>query len=143
MKKIIAITIAAFALASCGIEELAEEVISVETTAPTTTAPTTDTRVTAPPVTAPPVTAAPAPAVGDCGNVNIEDTSTLIPDDWNQWCDGYLFAFEYAQTAEGPALCEEFWAREDVDILIELTSGPDALTRDEAIGMIDALWIVC
>lgn len=121
MKKIIVITIAALALASCGIEHLTERPASVETT----TRPT------------------PTQATGDCSNVDILETSALVPDDWNAWCEGYLFGYQYAQSYQGSALCDEFWATSDEAILDTLTSGSDAVRRDEAIGMIDALWIVC
>jgi len=77
----------------------------------------------------------------DAGNV-----STLIPDDWNEWCIG---AENFAQLVADTftdndirALCDKFWLESDIELLdgmvYDLGWG-----RDRSIGAIDVLWTVC
>jgi hypothetical protein len=91
----------------------------------------------------------PPPRVHDCDDVDIASTSNLIPNDWDEWCDGLGFAVDnmaeltasgdFAALDEG---CDGFWSLSDEDILDELMY-VEGISRDFAIGMIDALWLVC
>lgn len=112
--------------------------------------------VTAPPVTAAPVTAPPAPPVvpatpdvdiNACADVDVNETSTLIPDNWDEWCLGVLAGetLYYSMSAgEAQALCEAFWTTTDEDILTIFTSPEGGgNSRDSAIGIIDSLWLSC
>jgi hypothetical protein len=125
-----------------------EAEVSETTEAPTTTASPTTTQA---PTTTPPPPPPPPPPSGylgttlmDCYWVNTDDTSYLVPDDWDQWCWGVLFAIDYVAGPEGYGVCAEFWASDDDDIA-DLLMSPQggSNTWSVAVGMVDGMWLGC
>lgn len=78
-----------------------------------------------------------------CHQVNIDETSALIPNDWDEWCVGFMgmAKADIEQSAvEHADACEGFWAASDEDILAAFMTES---SRDRSIGAIDYMWTVC
>ena len=79
----------------------------------------------------------------NCDNVDVDQTSEYIPDDWDAWCDGFddgIAVMVNYTDAELSNLCDGFWELSDAAILDDLMT---AMSRDRAIGALDAMWIGC
>lgn len=86
-------------------------------------------------------TAPPALDLEVCDQAFDTEISTYIPENWSVWCDTLSMTVGYVNTlpaGERNAICAEFWETPDSQLLISY-EGP----RSEAIGFIDALWMVC
>lgn len=73
-----------------------------------------------------------------------EDTSlsSYQPTNDVEYCDGFRYGYDYVRF-EDRSICDEFWDLADGDIIDYFTSGTDATTFSEAVGMVDAMWTVC
>ena len=89
-----------------------------------------------------PVVVPPADGVSACPGISTDGTSSFIPDDWSQWCDGVRAGALYlADPAASAEMCDAWVQLPDYEILdIFLQDGG---SRSYAIGMLDALWMVC
>ena len=107
-----------------------------------TTTTTVDTVVT---TTVPQTTIPTSATVLDCSSVDLTKTSSLIPDDWDIWCQSFIDTIAIMSRYSGSELvnvCNEFVGKADEDIVAEARLDYN-ITRDQAIGLIDSLWIVC
>jgi hypothetical protein len=78
----------------------------------------------------------------DCDDVDVEDTSSLVPDDWDDWCDGYLFGVDYID--QDDSVCDGFWEIDDEDIVdVFMSPGGGSHSYDYSVGMVDAMWTEC
>jgi hypothetical protein len=135
-KTMIVAAIAVLGLTACTVKELDTTLLEPAVTE----APTTTTVATTVATTPPPPPPAPRQSITDCDNVDIDATSELVPTDWDEWCGGYLFGVDYALNVD-PTVCDGFWETDDQEILEMFMS--EGTSFSEAIGAIDALWIVC
>lgn len=70
------------------------------------------------------------------------DLSVYTPDNWSDYCEGFVYG--YYNHEEFPGVCDEFWETDDAD-LVALFVSPEGGSNsfDEAIGLVDALWVAC
>jgi len=79
-----------------------------------------------------------------CEAVIAGDTSSQIPDNWDDWCVGVMLGVsELANysNADYQDNCAFFWSMPDEELIAAFSS--DGLNRDEAIGYVDAFWYGC
>lgn len=82
----------------------------------------------------------------ECADVDVDDTSIYVPEDWDAWCDGYLRTEEVwnneLSQVQKDLLCSDFWETPDSDLL-NTSMAQYGNSRDESIGLIDFLWKHC
>ena len=70
------------------------------------------------------------------------DISTLDPSNQSEYCDSFRWGYRNISTSSGD--CEGFWDETDEDIVaFFMTVEGGDLTRSQAIGLIDAMWVKC
>lgn len=70
--------------------------------------------------------------------------SDLIPDNWDQWCRGFIAMHTELQTwpaSDHQAFCSWFW--ETPDSLIQDGLMDEGFSSSESIGGVDASWVFC
>ena len=70
------------------------------------------------------------------------DISTLDPSNQSEYCDSFRWGYRNISTSSGD--CEGFWDETDESIVsFFMTVEGGDLTRSEAIGLVDAMWVKC
>ena len=116
-------------------------------------APTTERGVSAPTPTttlppAPPTTRYVAPTtryvppVDLCDDIDVTNVSSLIPENWDEWCRSIRNSQELFGSYPDPGVCATFWSLNDNDLLWWAVSST-GMSQSAGVGFIDYLWTYC
>lgn len=147
-RKTIAITAAIAVVGIGALASTADQPDTAPEAATTTLPPTTTQATTTTTTTTVPESATGRPeiyGVAACASIDITQVSSVIPDDWDEWCMGYWDSVEVMDAmspAEFNDLCSAFWGDSDENVIARLTDGT-GVSRDRAIGAVDSMWLAC